>query len=80
MEKTVYYLPGRGGQLSTGLGKGLADRGLPVLGRETLGQFLKLTFQQQIDTIKSDLNDLTTTFSVSEVLRSHPVYKDICSW
>jgi hypothetical protein len=25
-------------------------------------------------------NDLTKTFSVSEVLRSHPVYKDICSW
>ena len=57
MEQTVYYLPGRGGQLTTGLGKGLADRGLSVLGRETLGQFLKLTFQQQIDAIKSDLQD-----------------------
>ena len=55
MEQTVYYLPGRGGQLTTGLGKGLADRGFSVLGRETLGQFLKLTFQQQIDAIKSDL-------------------------
>ena len=57
MEKTVYYLPGRGGQLTTGLGKGLADRDISVVGRETLGQFLKLTFQQQIDAIKSDLQD-----------------------
>ena len=57
LEKTVYYLPGRGGQFITGLGKGLVDRGISVVGRETLGQFLKLTFQQQIDAIQSDLQD-----------------------
>ena len=57
MEQTVYYLPGRGGQLTSGLGEGLVDRGLSVTGRETLGQFLKLTFQQQIDAINSDLQD-----------------------
>ena len=52
---TVYYLPGRGGKLTTGLGKGLLDRGFSVLGRETRDAFLKLTFQQQLDTIKMDL-------------------------
>ena len=57
LEKTVYYLPGRGGQFITGLGKGLVDRGISVVGRETLGQFAKLTFQQQIDAIQSDLQD-----------------------
>lgn len=37
IQKTVYYLPGAGGQLSTGLGQGLMDRGFDVTGRETRG-------------------------------------------
>lgn len=57
MEQSVYYLPGRGGQLTTGLGKGLIDKGISVSGREARGQFLKLTFQQQIDTVRSDLEE-----------------------
>ena len=51
----VYYLPGRGGEITTGLGQGLLDRGFSVTGRETRGAFLKLTFQQQLDAICSDL-------------------------
>jgi transposase InsO family protein len=38
---TVYYLPGYGGQLATGLGQGLIDRGFHVAGRETRDDFLK---------------------------------------
>lgn len=57
MRKTVYYLPGRGGEISTGLGQGLMDRGCSIVGRETRGAFLKLTFQQQLDTICLDLQD-----------------------
>lgn len=57
MKNAVYYLPGRGGELTTGLGKGLLARGVSVVGRETRGAFLKLTFQQQLDAIKSDLLD-----------------------
>jgi hypothetical protein len=37
--KTVYYLPGYGGQLGTGLGRALMDRGFDVAGRETRGDF-----------------------------------------
>ena len=57
MKNTVYYLPGRGGELTTGLGKGLLARGVSIVGRETRGAFLKLSFQQQLDAIKSDLLD-----------------------
>ena len=55
MNDTVYYLPGRGGEIITGLGQGLLDRGCSVVGRETRGAFLKFTFQQQLDAICSDL-------------------------
>lgn len=55
MSKTIYYLPGRGGQITTGLGEGLRQRGCSVNGRETLGAFRGLTFQEQIDTICHDL-------------------------
>lgn len=55
MSNTVYYLPGRGGEITTGLGQGLLDRGFSVTGRETRGVFLKLTFQQQLDAIRGDL-------------------------
>lgn len=55
MNDTIYYLPGRGGEIITGLGQGLLDRGYSVTGRETRGAFLKLTFQQQLDAICSDI-------------------------
>lgn len=57
MKGAVYYLPGRGGEITTGLGQGLLDRGYSVTGRETCGAFLKLTFQQQLDAIRSDLQN-----------------------
>lgn len=57
MKDTVYYLPGRGGEITTGLGQGLLRRGFSVTGRETRGDFLRLTFQQQLDVIRSDLQD-----------------------
>ena len=56
-EKSIYYLPGRSGEISKGLGYGLLDRGFSVTGRETRGAFLKLSFQQQIDAIHSDLEN-----------------------
>lgn len=55
MNETIYYLPGRGGQITTGLGEGLRQRGCSVMGRETLGAFRDLSFQEQIDTICTDL-------------------------
>jgi len=55
MKKTVYYLPGMGGRLHTGLGRGIHDRNYKIVGRETLGEFQKLAFQDKIDIVKNDL-------------------------
>ncbi len=49
MKDTVYYLPGMGGRLNTGLGRGIYDRGYKVVGRETLGEYQKYSFQDKID-------------------------------
>lgn len=40
-----------------GLGEGLLRRGYKVVGRETLGDFLKLPFAEQVDVVASDLNE-----------------------
>ncbi len=52
---TVYYLPGAGGQLGTGLGQGLMDRGFNITGRETRGEFRSLAFDEQVKIILDDL-------------------------
>jgi pimeloyl-ACP methyl ester carboxylesterase len=51
----VYYLPGYGGSLSTGLGAGLMQRGLTITGRETRDEFRTLPFSTQVQTIVEDL-------------------------
>lgn len=51
----IYYLPGRGGRLETGLGEALLSRGLNVSGRETTGAFAKLSFPEQIEHVAEDL-------------------------
>ena len=51
----LYYLPGRGGRLATGLGEGLRSRGWDVTGRETLGEFRDMPFADQVHTIAQDL-------------------------
>ena len=55
MKDTVYYLPGMGGRLNTGLGKGIHDRGYEVTGRETRGEYQKYSFQDKIDLVANDL-------------------------
>jgi alpha-beta hydrolase superfamily lysophospholipase len=55
MTRTIYYLPGHGGLLSTGLGVGLRCRGFAVAGRETVGEFRSLTFSEQIGLIAEDI-------------------------
>ena len=54
---TAYYLPGMGGRLNTGLGRGIHDRGYKVVGRETLGEFQKYGFQDKIDLVANDLEE-----------------------
>lgn len=55
MKKTIYLLPGHGGRLTNGLGQALTSRGYDVVGRETVGEFRKLRFNAQVDTIAHDL-------------------------
>lgn len=52
---TVYYLPGRGGRLLTGLGKAIYDRGFDITGRETVGPFTELVFSDQVAIVAQDL-------------------------
>jgi hypothetical protein len=55
MDPTVYYLPGHGGLISTGLGAAIADRSYGVTGRETVGAFYQLPFQEQVRLVAEDL-------------------------
>lgn len=57
LTNTLYYLPGYGGELATGLGRALMDRGFDVTGRETRGDFRRLPFDEQITTVGQDLKD-----------------------
>eukprot|EP01041_Mallomonas_annulata_P024803 gene24803-45687_t len=52
---TVYYLPGNGGRLETGLGEGLMERGWSIAGRETIGEFRSLRFLDQVAIVAEDL-------------------------
>ena len=55
--ETVYYLPGWGGLLSTGLGHALLERGYNVTGRETVGEFKSAGFTQQVEIVANDLKE-----------------------
>ncbi len=55
MKNTIYYLPGWGGQLGTGLGKALMSRGFDVAGRETRGDFKDIGFKEQVNCVADDL-------------------------
>ena len=54
-QRTVYYLPGHGGRLHTGLGEALMSRGLNLAGRETVDDFRRLRFIDQVETVAEDL-------------------------
>ena len=54
---TIYYLPGHGGRITNGLGQALVGRGYEVVGRETVGDFKKLGFNDQVATIANDIKE-----------------------
>ena len=58
MTRSIYYLPGYGGRLNAGLGEGLHGRGYDVAGRETVGEFKSLPFQEQVAVVGQDLTSL----------------------
>jgi predicted alpha/beta hydrolase family esterase len=53
----IYYLPGHGARISNGLGQALVARGYEVVGRETVGDFKKLDFNDQVTTIANDITE-----------------------
>ena len=55
MTPSIYLLPGRGGRLDKGLGEALTGRGWQVHGRELQGEFQRLRFDHQVETIAKDL-------------------------
>jgi len=55
MTKIIYYLPGQGGRLDSGLGPVLSGRGFDLAGRETRGEFNDLSFSDQVSTVMDDL-------------------------
>ena len=54
--KTIYYLPGHGRSLETGLGEALLLRGYNVSGRATVGEFKEFLFSDQVNIIADDLS------------------------
>jgi hypothetical protein len=57
MKQHIYFLPGYGSHLNTGLGQFLIALGLNVTGRETVGEFRDLGFSGQVQAIANDLRD-----------------------
>jgi hypothetical protein len=51
LSKTIYLLCGHGSRITNGLGQELSRRGYDVVGRETVGDFKKLDFDEQIEII-----------------------------
>ena len=74
MSEIVYYLPGRGGRLNTGLGQGLMDRGFDVSGRETREQFRDLPFLEQVHLIANDLQNYFWTPESKVIANSFGAY------
>ncbi len=70
----IYYLPGRGGRLHTGLGEALLSRGLSLFGRETVGEFAALSFQEQIELIAQDLKTDYWYESAEVIANSYGAY------
>ncbi len=55
MRNSIYYLPGRGGEIDAGLGMAISQRGYQVTGREVTNDLARFDFGQQIEIIRHDL-------------------------
>lgn len=55
MTHSIYYLPGHGGRLNARLGEALLSRGYEITGRETVGDFRRIPFTDQVAIIADDL-------------------------
>ena len=74
MHKSIYYLPGRGGRLDTGLGQHLLQRGYDVTGRATVDEFNRLSFAEQVDTVAQDISKHFLDASAKIIANSFGAY------
>lgn len=74
MTSFIYYLPGHGGHLETGLGAELMSRGYDVTGRETRGEFKLLPFASQVDLVAQDLSSMCWSEDALVVANSFGAY------
>ena len=74
MPDSVYLLPERGGSLDRGLGEELSARGFRVIGRELRGDFGKLAFGEQVETVADDLRSGFWTGCARVVANSFGAY------
>jgi alpha-beta hydrolase superfamily lysophospholipase len=74
MSKPIYYLPGARGLIHTGLGQVLIDRGYTPYGRETVGEFKKLRFNEQLDLIIQDLETMFWSTGAHVIANSYGAY------
>lgn len=74
MEKSIYFLPGHGGRITNGLGQALEDRGFSVVGRETVGDFKKLNFSDQVNVIVTDVFSKFSNSDSQIVANSYGAY------
>ena len=72
--ETVYYLPGHGGLISTGLGQALLERGYDVTGRETVGEFKEVGFTRQVEIVANDLKELFWSEDTHVICNSFGAY------
>ena len=70
----IYYLPGRGGRLLSGLGVALRERGLEVVGRELVGDFKRMRFSDQVSRIAQDLKDAHWSSDARVIANSYGAY------
>ena len=54
---SIYYLPGRNGAVSEGLGRFLQDQCYQLVGREVSGDLKGFIFEDQLEAIRQDLLD-----------------------
>ena len=53
----IYYLPGHRGRITKGLGQALVAWGYEFVGLDTVGDFKKLDFNDQVITISNDIKE-----------------------
>jgi hypothetical protein len=72
--RSIYLLPGSGGTMNKGLGAELSRRGYTLYGRETVGEFGSLRFDEQISIVADDLQEHFWQSNARVIANSYGAY------